>query len=288
MQLLKIMKINILSIIALPLFLLSVAGQLMARAMEKIVVLLGAVVLVLMSTLVAEFVKDHGSTGGEIVLSIVGLVIGGGLILFVLSVASALCTGAAEIVSSICEWVYEKSYDGYEYLFDICEEDYNELRFGNRFVCGICCLFYILLYGVNKVFVFLIRHCLKIFILLSVILVGGTLYYFDIMAKCQLQMSLLAYLKSCNMVDLIYICLIFVIVMGAVVTVLISLGTEWSEWGLEMEMVSSGSAIYRNQANEFKNAYQTPPAEDSIHKERAEKYSKMLKSHIDKIGRAHV
>ena len=54
----KILKINLLSIIALPLLLLATASKLIAKALEKVAVILGMLFLTLLLVLGFEFFKN--------------------------------------------------------------------------------------------------------------------------------------------------------------------------------------------------------------------------------------
>ncbi len=62
-KIIKILKINILSLIALPLLLIATASKLIAKALEKISVIIGMLVITLFLIMGFEFVKNP--TGGH-------------------------------------------------------------------------------------------------------------------------------------------------------------------------------------------------------------------------------
>ena len=61
MNVLKIIKINILALIAFPLLLLATMVKLLAKAMEKVLLIIGTVFVLSMIVLILELFKDPSS-----------------------------------------------------------------------------------------------------------------------------------------------------------------------------------------------------------------------------------
>ena len=107
---LKILKINLLSIIALPLLLIATLSKLIAKALEKFMLLFGMTLTIGVIMLLFELVRDPKSTFQGMILLVICLVIGGIIVaamLYILSLISKVCMVVINAVIAGFLFVYE-------------------------------------------------------------------------------------------------------------------------------------------------------------------------------------
>ena len=122
-----VIKINILSLTALPLLLLAVGAKLLAKALEKIIVSVGAVVRLRAALLISYIIQRPSETLSNLLTVLLVLVIGGAVtafIFFLFSVASGVVMVAVEFVIDILNRIYELLYGGYSALYHKCKRCY--------------------------------------------------------------------------------------------------------------------------------------------------------------------
>jgi len=246
MNVLRIFKINILSILALPLLLISVCAKLLAKAMEKLLVIACACVVLVLIVLGYEFLKNP--LGGlDVIVTILaflllfGLIIS--LIIFAVSIFTAVFYMIVNVVTMVFDGIYTAAYGGYVFLYDICIREYDKLgsKDGSKLHKPITCLLFTLVRGLNRFVIFFaactmylaVGGCLAVIILS---LLGINRRIQDMMG-----ISVFQYLSLFSTVEIIFSCILYLAVMGFIVTILLSLGVEWSEWGEEMKLAVSGS-----------------------------------------------
>ncbi len=247
---LKIIKINILAILAFPLLALATAAKLAAKALEKTVTIIGAVFIMLGISLIFEIMKNPSQWFNGFLVVIVCLVLGGiftVLVIWILGLISGVVMGAVAIVISLLNGLYELVYAGYTALYHMCKADYVQIRKdGNGFISGLCCLFFTLLRGINRAVILFVTHAIKILALVSIGIVIGSLYLCNQTVQESMGINLLAYLKLFSAYPLVHGSVLYLASMTAVVVILISLGLEWSEWGRDMELSTSDYEKYMN------------------------------------------
>lgn len=250
-NILKIIKINILAILAFPLLALATAAKLAAKALEKTVTIIGAVFILLGISLIFEIMKNPSQWFNGFIVVIVCLVLGGiftVLVIWILGLISGVVMGAVAIVISLLNGLYELVYAGYTALYHMCKADYVQIRKdGNGFISGLCCLFFTLLRGINRAVILFVTHAIKILALVSIGIVIGSLYLCNQTVQESMGINLLAYLKLFSAYPIVYGSVLYLASMTAVVVILISLGLEWSEWGREMELSTSDYEKYMNR-----------------------------------------
>lgn len=249
-KVLKIIKINLLAIIAFPLLLLATAAKLAAKAMEKTITIFGAILILLGIAAIFEIFKNPSGFFNGFFIVIICLVLGGiftAIAIYVLSIASSIIMAVVAVIIALVNAVYELIYAGYAALYHVCKTDYAEIRQdSNGFVSGLCCLFFTLLRFVNRVIILFVTHAIKILVLASVVIVIGSLIMCNQAVQESMGINLLAYLKLFSAYPIVYGCTIYVASLIAIVVILVSLGLEWSEWGSEMELSTSDYEGYMN------------------------------------------
>ena len=291
-KILKIVKINILAIVALPLLLLATAAKLAAKALEKTVTIIGAVFILLGISIIFEIFKNPSGWLNGIFMVIVVLVIGGiftYIAIWILSLVSAVVMAVVSLIISLLNGIYELIYAGYTALYHTCKTDYAAVsQGGNGLVNGLCCLFYTLLRVVNRVIILFVTHAIKIFILASAVLVIGSLVMCNQYTQSQFGIGMLAYIKLFSTFPIIYGVTMYVASFIAVVVIMISLGIEWSEWGREMEMSTGDYESYLSYIMESTEEigagnFQNVDAADDKRLEKCLRYQEILQRHITEI-----
>ena len=272
---LKILKINLLSIIALPLLLIATLSKLIAKALEKFMLLFGMTLTIGVIMLLFELVRDPKSTFQGMILLVICLVIGGIIVaamLYILSLISKVCMVVINAVIAGFLFVYELVYGGYAHLYSICKTNYEEIGTDSKaIVNGSRCIFYTILSGVNKSIVFLVTHALKIFIVCSVVLVAGSILGLNMYFNRELGVGIFSYLSLFNAYEIVYGVVVYVAVIGSLIVWMISLGIEWNEWGEEMKLATTDYEMYSSVVLEH---------HIEANEEKYEKHSYILDNHL--------
>ncbi|MBR6477341.1 MAG: J domain-containing protein [Lachnospiraceae bacterium] len=240
---LKILKINCLSLIAIPLLLIATFFKLLAKAFEKISIflLLGFAALIIIVLLVSGLVPAN------LVQLFVGLVV----ILLLFGAVIAACMWAVAIISgvtaliwstiiSLMDSLYEYAYNGYLHLYAKCEADYKLLSLNGRKVPNaIACLFFTILKSMSWVITKLVTLSYVFGFALSGIVLIATLYDLNKNTKIAFGMNLIQYTKKCELHSAIFGILIYFVLIGIIITSILALATEWYEWGQELQMTNA-------------------------------------------------
>ena len=238
----KVLKVNLLSIIALPLLILATVCKLIAKAMEKLPVIIGILVFTGLLALGFEFVKNPDS-GMNVIAGIIVAFIVAGLIILVLIVIARL---AATVVSVIWytiiaffDAIYNVTYTGFLKLFAICENDYQYISLnGKKGLNAVLCLFYTVLRVINRIIVTVVSFALFASIALSILLIGGALIGLSSDYQKDFGLNLFEAAARFDTFSLIYGIVMFICIMAVFVVVLLSLGIEWHEWAMELKVTS--------------------------------------------------
>lgn len=283
-KILKILKINILSLIALPLLLLATACKLTAKALEKLALILGMLILTLFIIMGFEFFKNPES-GMEVLLTLLLVFFIGFLIImiifFVMTMMASVVTLIWSAVIGFFEFVYDLAYTGFLKLHGICESDYQSICLtGKKVPNAIFCLFYTILSLINKVIVTVISFALPASFLLSALLIADALLGIHLHAKASFGIGLFTFMGKFDTFSLVYGIVMFVMVMALFITVLISLGVEWHEWAQELKMTEEemDADIRDLQSRDWHMARSEENASDT-----GDAYMQNLEEHINSL-----
>ena len=248
-KLFGVIKINILSIIALPLLLLAVGVKLLAKGLEKIMVAIGSVVLLLVAMLISAMVQHPDEVFSTILMVIVVLVVGGLITLVIIllfTVVSSFITAVAAAIIGVLNGIYELIYGGYSSLYYKCKSCYEEQLgdMGNPLLKGLACLIYSILRALNGCIIFFVTHALKLLALASLLLVVGTLLSINWQTKTTLGLNIFTALGMFPVSDVIAGAILYIAFIFSISTLFISLGLEWNEWGREMKMATGDYESY--------------------------------------------
>lgn len=239
---LKILKVNILSVIALPLLLLATVCKLIAKAMEKLPVIISILIFTGLLALGFEFVKNPDNGMSVIAGIIVAFVVAGLIILLLIMIARLAAAVVAAIwytIIAFFEAIYNVTYTGFLKLFAICENDYQYISLdGKKGLNTVYCLFYTLLRIVNRVIVTVVSFALFASIALSILLVGSSLIGLSRNYQKDFGLNLFQAAARFDTFSLVYGIVMFICIMAVFVVVLLSLGIEWHEWAMELKVTS--------------------------------------------------
>lgn len=256
-KIIGIIKINVLSLIALPLLLLAVGMKLLAKALEKIMVGITAVVILLAALLISGIIQNPGETLNALLVIILVLVIGGAvtaLIFFLFSAASSVITAAATFISGILNAIYELLYGGYSALYHKCRQCYEVQLSGveNPVLKGVMCLIYSILRVLNGCIIFFATHALKLLIAASILLAVGTLYSLNRHTQAVLGLNVFTTLGMYPARNVVAGAVFYVAFIFCISALFISFGLKWNEWGREMKMATTNYEEYLNRIAETK------------------------------------
>ena len=288
MNVLRVIKINILAVIAFPLLIVATVIKLIAKAMEKLVTIIGTVLIIGGIALVFELAKNPGDFFQGLLMFIVIFVIGGiftALIVWILSLISAAVMGAVALVINVVNGLYELLYAGYAGLYHICYEDYCLLEMPNKAKL-VSCFIYSLLRLFNKVIIFFATHAIKLLVVLSLLIVIGSLWDANATIQATFGMNLFHYLGMFSAYEIIYGVVLYVAFLAGITILLLSLGVEWSEWGEEMSLSTSDYEKYiQNLKNEYTamNKERLSGTDDADRKrlDKCNRYMELLNWHVE-------
>ena len=291
MDILRVIKINVLALVAFPLLILATVVKLLAKALEKILTIVGTIFVIGGIALIFELAKNPGDFFQGLVMFFVIMVLGGiftALIIWILSMVSAVVMTGVTLVIGVVNAFYELLYAGYAGLYHICYEDYCLLDFSRKARIGSCFI-YSLLRVFNRIIIFFATHAIKVLVVLSIVIVVGSLLRANASIQATFGLNLFAYLKLFSLYEIVYGVVLYLAFLAGFVILLISLGVEWSEWGEEMSLSTSD---YEKYIQSVKNEYTAMNQErlgitDEVSKKRIEKsnrYMALLNSHIDSFS----
>lgn len=234
MTIIQVLKINFLSLVAFPLLILATVVKLLAKAMEKTLVIMGTIVALLGIIVLCEAMKDPAGSFQLIVIFILwsivfGLVIGIGVLI------SNIILLLVVAIINLLNGLYELLNAGYVSIYQICYREYCTLEM-NKIAKIVSCFIYSLIRGINFIITSFTKHALKLMIGSCVILIGYVVFSADSYINSMFGIHLFEYLKLFTIFEAIYGVVLCVATLVGVCVLLISLGIEWNEWGEEIAM----------------------------------------------------
>jgi hypothetical protein len=158
---LKVFKINLLALLAFPLFLISIASKLIVKAMEKFMVFLGVGFAILGLYIFSFIIKNFGGFVEGLLTVIILLFLFGSLVAlfifapFILGSILAYIFGMVVlVVSTVLNVIFEICHQAYSKLFDVCKSDYEVLSDNNQSKYPTyACVFWHFLRGFNYIII---------------------------------------------------------------------------------------------------------------------------------------
>lgn len=250
-SILKIIKINILALLAFPLLLISIAIKMILKAFEKSLVFLGVAGVVFILYLLNLLINHWVAFFENLALIIAFSIVTGGLVALFLLIPFLLGSIAIVVISYITMILYvifvilfETSYAGYSKLYDICKSDYNELsyKYQSKYPT-FACVFWHLLRAFNFSIIKLLTLALPLSIVASVGLISYSIYIAFSKVQKTFGIGLFSYLNLFPFIQIVFAVLYFLVSVIGTAIIIYSLGVEWSEWG---QMLSLSTQNYNN------------------------------------------
>ena len=239
----KVMKINALSLAALPLLLIATFFKLLAKAFEKITIFLGLMILALIVFALTSTATAPKNLA-ELIIGFLAFVAIIGVFLFLvgwlLTLASAFIALIWSAIRGVLDSLYETCYNWYLSLFAKAETEYSFLSLnGKKVPNAIACLFFTILKGLSWVITTLVSLSYVLAGIVSVAIVFFTLHDLNGNVKAAFGMNLIQYTKEFELHSAIYGILIYLILIGIIIGTIMALASEWYEWGQELKMTSA-------------------------------------------------
>ncbi len=179
-----ILKINILSIISLPLLLASVVVKLIQKTIEKVPVLFWVGVALTITSILNSMFKNTGKFFDELGNLLAITIVTGGIFLipiFLFLFGTRVIKLILDVLAICLDLLFMKIYGGYLRLYDICSRDFglivqNEGSGNLRFGCAFCYFVRI----IHRIIAGVFSAALVISIVLSVGFVGENGYKSEI------------------------------------------------------------------------------------------------------------
>ena len=282
-----VIKINILSLIALPLLLAAVAVKLLAKALEKTMVAISSIVILLAAMLIASIIQNPGVLSTVFIVIIVLVLCSLLTLILVLlfTIASGVIMVVATFIIGILDGIYELLYGGYSALYHKCKRCYEEKLAGieNTALKGFLCLFYSILRGLNACIIFFVTHALKLLVLACVLLAVGGLYSLHQKTESLLGINLFTALGMFPVTDVIAGSVLYVAFVFCISSLLISMGLEWNAWGREMKFATTDYESYLASLAESAASYSEVESDGSEDEAvlRCNEYMDKLNRHFE-------
>lgn len=294
---LKVLKINLLSLLAFPLFLVAILTKMLSKALEKVFIIIGAgaamVALLILNSFLNnpnEFLEGLGIVVAAILI-FGSIVIFVGLILFLFGGLAAFIVAAiVNLAVRILTYIFDFSHDLYSKCFDICKSNYADLlRQDNAKGWGYSCVLFHLLRGFNRLIVTLFRFALPLSYVLSLCLLVFSYLSWQASVDKSFGIGLWQYLNLFPKINMVFAIIYFVVMVGAAIVIIISLGSEWSEWGEILQFSTQNYQEYRNilyeqsaqlHANRLNSQFSATSA-NSGNAERCQEYMKQFQELVD-------
>ncbi len=253
-----ILKINLLSLLSLPLLLISIAAKLLQKALEKTLVFLAVGAAILGMLLLNQIFNNPGSFFNGLGMLIAIFILFGAIVAIIFgvlflfgSVAAALLTGVVSVVMFVLGFIFSSSHEGYLKLYDICKTDFKALcqqDEGGKMRFG--CVFWYFLKGFHKVVAAILSVAFPVSLVAAVGFAGYAVYYVNHAVSQSFGIGIVSYLKLFPTINVVFTSINFVIIILSVMVVVVSLGIEWNEWGATLKLAAQNYEGYRKLIEE--------------------------------------
>jgi len=287
---LKILKINILALLAFPLLLISIASKLIMKAFEKTLVFMGVAAAIFILFQLNIIINSWGGFFENLALIIGLLVFFGGIIalIFIIpillgSIALAAFSFISIIVNAILAILFEISYAGYSKLYDICKCDYNDLsdECQSKYPT-FACVFWHLLRAFNFLIIKLFSFTWPLSIVVCVGFIGYSIYFVSSKVQNTFGIGIFAYLKLFPLIQTVFAVLYFLVLVIGIAIIILSLGAEWSEWGQMLSLSTQDYDSYiQMQLSEIEPNFLDNSFEEGKNAQRCQQYINTLEELIN-------
>lgn len=250
----RIVKINLLAILALPFLLIATASELIARALEKIPVILRMICASAIIVMIADTIRNNtglsASTEFAIYIGVCAVVVT--VAIWVLSVFSSILDILWHFIILFFNAAYDMTYRIFLSLNEHCEKEYMILNLnGLSLPNDIACVFYLLLHGIDWLIVHLLWLSHALCVAASLSIAAAVFMKRSEETMLSYGMPLTNFLQSGDQAAILYECVLFLAVIIPATVVLISLGREWRDWAVELRMDSMEYEEYIDSLQDY-------------------------------------
>ena len=240
---LSVLKVNALSLLAFPLLVISMAIQLVQKALGKLLVFLGAgVALLLMAGLNAFINNPWAIIEGWAAVAVLAIFFGIFTVLVALLIhflGAMIVTAVATIarfLNGLLSVVFELSNRAYSSLYDTCQFEIDDLQCGTEGkIAVVACVCWHFLNLFHKLVVLVFSHAFPISIAAAVGFAGYLIFTIHHSISPSFGIGIWSYLRLFPVVNAVFAVLEVLVILSTVVTVLLALGEEWNKWGNELQ-----------------------------------------------------
>lgn len=247
----KICKINLLSILALPVLLVSIVSKLLQTAMEKALIFLGVGAAMLGLLVLNEFLNHPGSFLDAMSFAAAGFLVFGAVLMVTLAVVMLFGSIAATLLTIfVTLWmtafgaIFECSDKWYSTLYDRCRADFKsiaESSAASRFFC----IFWYLLKYLNAGVMLLLSAVFPISCIAAAGFAAYCIFYVHNTISQSFGIGVFAYLKLFSTTNVVFSVLNFFVFVIGIAIVIVSLGVEWGEWGEALKLTTGNYRTVR-------------------------------------------
>lgn len=231
MKALKLIAVNLLSVLYIPLFLFSTVSILISRALSKthIIVLSGLGIALL--TFIHNLISFDDVRFRMAMLFFFLLLF---IILFVLAVmfASAAIISAATIIASFFDFLHKVSNDLCDAILNKCEALMLNKSDGQKSSAMTCPVF-VFAKLLRKMVITVFSKAGILAVIAGVFIIIGIPILLHFRFLNDYGVGLIGFLKLFPIVEIIFTVFYALTIMAAATTIILKLGLEWSDWGTE-------------------------------------------------------
>ena len=252
---LRIIKINLLAILALPFLLIATASELIARALEKIPIILRMVCISVIIVIIADTLRNNtglnASAEFAIYVGVCAVVVT--IALWVLSVFSSILDILWHFITLFFNALHDLTYRFFLSLNESCENEFMILSLNGLSILNtIACFCYLLLHGIDWLIVHLLWLSHALCIAASFAIAAAVLIRRSEETMLSYGMPLTDFLQSGDQAAILYECILLLAIIIPAAVILISLGREWRDWAIELRMDSMEYEEYIDSLQDYR------------------------------------
>lgn len=244
----RIVKVNLLSIIALSVLLLAMIMKIVSKSFKKAKDIIGVLALSAAVIIIFEIIGSKGDIMDLILWTALFIALFGIMILcvvLVLSIAGCVIAIITDRLSQGFEAIYAGLYSLFSILFKQCEKDYNQIsEMSSPITKGLACIFCKILQGIRKLIALFLKNAIAVMIAVSIALAVGGILAFNAVALRDFGVSYWTIMKLFPKYEIVYGVVLYLTFYFGLSKVLIDLGVDFNNWNLEMNaMMANGNKM---------------------------------------------
>ncbi|MBU5315229.1 hypothetical protein KQI30_02920 [Clostridium bornimense] len=231
---LKIIKINILSLVAIPFLLISAITKIVVTIVENLLLIIGIAVLTLVTAFVFEFLRNPGTILRFLIFIAIFIVIAA-IFIYIMSIIFTMLVGIFSMITSfllqVLEFISDITATIYGKIVSICSYDYNIIykNYGSKIKSNSFCFCYTITYILNKLIIFILYNSIFIFILGAIVTFITPIILIASKINKDFGINLFSFLQLFHWYTLLYGIVIYIIALGGLSLIIVKLGIDVSK-----------------------------------------------------------